>query len=115
VLAGYRAALESADLSDSARRGYGSRIAGFLDWLATGPDLGVDGDPLTQPAARDYAVRDYRSWLKTVRRATPWTVNAHLTALDHSARTWPPRAGSPCPPPPLGASARRRAGFLAAS
>jgi integrase len=83
VLAGYRAALETADLSDSARRGYGSRVAGFLDWMATGPDLGSDGDPLTQPAARDYAVRDYRSWLKTVRRATPWTVNAHITALDH--------------------------------
>ena len=28
-------------------------------------------------------MRDYRSWLKTVRKATPWTVNAHLTALDH--------------------------------
>jgi integrase/recombinase XerC len=28
-------------------------------------------------------VRDYRAWLKTVRKATPWTINAHLTALDH--------------------------------
>jgi site-specific recombinase XerD len=83
VLTGYRAALAEADLSDNARRGYGSRVAGFLDWLGTGPDLGADGDPLVQPAVRDYAVRDYRSWLKTVRRATPWTVNAHLTALDH--------------------------------
>lgn len=84
VLTGYRAALDSADLSGNARRGYGSRVAGFLDWLATGPDLGGDvGDPATEPAARDYAVREYRSWLKTVRRATPWTVNAHLTALDH--------------------------------
>jgi integrase len=83
TLTAYRGALAEADLSDNARRGYGSRVAGFLDWLDTGPDLGVDGDPLTQPAARDYAVRDYRSWLKTVRKATPWTVNAHLTALDH--------------------------------
>lgn len=83
MLTGYRAALAAADLSDNARCGYGSRVAGFLDWLATGPDLAAGGDPLTEPAARDYAVRDYRSWLKTVRRATPWTVNAHLTALDH--------------------------------
>lgn len=47
--------------SDNARRGYRSRVAGFLDWLSAGPDLGADGDPLTHPAARDYAVRDYRS------------------------------------------------------
>jgi hypothetical protein len=80
TLTDYRAALESADLSANARRGYGSRVAGFLDWLATGPDL--DGDPLTLPAARDDAVLDYRSWLKTVRKATPWTVNAHLTDPD---------------------------------
>lgn len=83
VLSDYRAALATADLSDNARRGYASRVAGFLDWLDTGPDLGIEADPLTQPAARDSAVRDYRSWLKTVRKATPWTVNAHLTALDH--------------------------------
>lgn len=83
VLSGYRAALTAADLSSNARRGYASRVARFLDWLDTGPDLGAEGDPLAQPAARNYAVRDYRSWLKTVRKATPWTVNAHLTALDH--------------------------------
>lgn len=28
-------------------------------------------------------MRDYRTWLKTVRKATPWTITAHLTALDH--------------------------------
>jgi len=83
VLSDYRAALATAALSPHARRGYASRVAGFLDWLDTGPDLGADVDPLAQPTGRDYAVRDYRSWLKTVRRATPWTVNAHLTALDH--------------------------------
>jgi site-specific recombinase XerD len=83
VLPGYRAALASAALSDNARRGYASRVAGFLDWLDACPDPGTEADPLGQPAARDYAVRDYRSWLKTVRRATPWTINAHLTALDH--------------------------------
>lgn len=42
VLTGYRATLESADLSANARRGYDSRVAGFLDWLAPGPDLGAD-------------------------------------------------------------------------
>jgi site-specific recombinase XerD len=83
TLSDYRAELERADLSAAARRAYASRVAGYLDWLDTGPDLAADGDPLSEPAMRDYAVRDYRSWLKTVRRAPPTTVNAHLTALDH--------------------------------
>jgi site-specific recombinase XerD len=83
VLASYRAALVSTDLSRHARRGYASRVAGFLDWLAAGPDPMAEGDPLSVPHARDYAVRDYRSWLKTARKATPWTINAHLTALEH--------------------------------
>lgn len=81
VLADYRAALARADLSDDARRAYASRVAGFLDWLAAA--AGLDGDPLTDPHARDFAVRDYRAHLKTVRKAKPNTINAALTALDH--------------------------------
>lgn len=83
ILAGYRAALERADISDHARRGYANRVAGFLEWLADGTDLEVDGDPLSHPHARDFAVRDYRTWLKTIRKAPPSTVNATLTALDN--------------------------------
>ncbi len=71
VLSRYRTALAEADLSDNARRGYVSRGAGFLDWLATGTDIADDGDPLAQPPARDYAVRGYRSWLKT-ESGTKW-------------------------------------------
>jgi hypothetical protein len=93
TLTAYRAALAEADLSENARRSYGSRVAGFLDWLATGADLGADADPLTQPSARNYAVRDYRSWLKTVRKATPWTINAHLTW--ESPRRLPSTASGP--------------------
>jgi site-specific recombinase XerD len=85
VLSGYRAALDRADLSDHARRGYAARVAGFLEWLAAGVDLDLDGagDPLGDPHARDFAIRDYRSHLKTVRKAQPSTINAALTALDH--------------------------------
>lgn len=83
VLSDYAATLARASLAENTRRGYTTRVAGFLYWLEGGPDLTAPGDPLREPAARDNAVRDYRSWLKTTRRATPWTINAHLTALDH--------------------------------
>jgi site-specific recombinase XerD len=83
VLGDYQAALGRADLSGHARRGYAGRVATFLDWLAGDPDLGAQVDPLGDPHGRDFAVRDYRAWLKTVQRAKPATINAHLTALDH--------------------------------
>ncbi|RCW46149.1 integrase/recombinase XerC [Halopolyspora algeriensis] len=83
ILAEYRAALARANLSDDARRAYASRVAGFLDWLATGRDPQAGDDPLREAPARDAAVRDYRAHLKTVRRAKPNTINAVLTALDH--------------------------------
>jgi GNAT superfamily N-acetyltransferase len=60
-------------------RAYLSRVRQFLAWLA---DAAVDGDPLDDPAARDWAVRDYRTWLLTVAKRKLSTVNAHLTALD---------------------------------
>ena len=60
-------------------RVYRSRVRQYLGWLA-GAD--VDGDPLSEPAARNWAVRDYRKHLLTVARRKPWTVNAHLTAVD---------------------------------
>ena len=56
-----------------------SRVCQYLAWLA---GAAVDGDPLTNPAARDWAVRDYRTHLMTVARRQPSTVNAHLTAVD---------------------------------
>ncbi len=86
VLAEYEVALAGAPLADQSRRAYRSRVAGYLSWLTSddvgGSDLG-GGDPLADPHARNYAVREYQSWLKTVRGAKPTTVNASLTALDH--------------------------------
>ncbi|MFL5704703.1 MAG: tyrosine-type recombinase/integrase [Ktedonobacteraceae bacterium] len=40
-------------------------------------------DPLRTPFARDYAVRDYKTYLKTERRAKPTSVNLALAAIDH--------------------------------
>ena len=42
----------------------------------------VDGDPLTTPAARDWAVRDYRTHLQAVAKRAPRTVNNALAAVD---------------------------------
>jgi site-specific recombinase XerD len=66
-------------LDADTTRAYTSRVRQFLTWLA---NADVDGDPLNDPAARDWAVRDYRTWLLTVAKRKLSTVNAHLTALD---------------------------------
>jgi hypothetical protein len=44
---------------------------------------GLDGDPLTDARNRDFAIRDYKTHMKTVLRRASNTVNPHLTALDH--------------------------------
>ncbi len=78
ALADYEAALRGAPLGPRTRAKYTSKVRAYLGWLATSE---VDGDPLTDPAARDWAVRDYRGWLKTVARAKPSTINGSLAAL----------------------------------
>lgn len=81
LLTAYRDHLENEDLGAEAKRAYSSRIGRFLAWLGERPRGTVD--PLTDTNGRDHAVREYQSWLKTVRHAKPNTVNAHLTAIDH--------------------------------
>jgi len=75
----YRLALAKSHLSTNTRRAYESRVAGYLAWLATAD---VDGDPLTDPSSRDWAVRDYRSWLK-IQHSSSSTINATMSAIDH--------------------------------
>lgn len=68
----------AAMLDPDIRRAYASRVRGYLAWLE---HAGADGDPLTDPAARDGAVRDYRTWLQAVAGRKPATINAILAAL----------------------------------
>jgi site-specific recombinase XerC len=75
----YREALDRAPLSPESRRTYLSKVRRFLAWLAAAD---VDGDPLADAAARDWAVRDYRSHLQAVAKAAPATVNGALAAID---------------------------------
>jgi site-specific recombinase XerD len=76
----YLAVLErpGGALDTDTVRVYRSRIGRFLEWLS---DADVDGEPLTDAAARDWAVRDYRTYLLTVAGRKPSTVNAHMTAI----------------------------------
>ncbi len=82
--AAYREWLERQPLSPNTCRAYRARVADYCTYLmATPADY---GDPLRNPHARDYAARDYKSHLKTARRAKPSSVNLALAAIDHFYR-----------------------------
>ncbi|MFG2006740.1 tyrosine-type recombinase/integrase [Spirillospora sp. NPDC048911] len=76
-------AAPGGSLDTGTVRVYVSRVRQYLAWLAAALATGtVQGDPLTEPDARDRAARDYRTHLQTVARRKPATINAHLTAVD---------------------------------
>jgi site-specific recombinase XerD len=73
--------LQRQPLSAHTHRAYRVRVHQYADYLRSRvPDY---GNPLQDPHARDYAIRDYKMFLKTVRRAKPRTVNLSLAAIDH--------------------------------
>jgi site-specific recombinase XerD len=80
VLAGYVSWLEGRPLAARSRQAYGHQVRRYLAWL--GDRSPVDGDPLVDGAARDWAVRDYKRHLKAVERWKPASVNLALAALD---------------------------------
>jgi site-specific recombinase XerD len=79
ALASYRRELVTAPLSAQTVRTYTSKVRAYLIWLAA---TDLDGDPLTDPRARDWAVRDYRTHLITVAKRAPTTINNALAAID---------------------------------
>jgi site-specific recombinase XerD len=79
VLADYAGGLAAAPLSAQTRRTYASKVRQYLIWLDAAD---TDGDPLTEAAARDWAVRDYRTPLTAVLKREPRTVNNALAAVD---------------------------------
>jgi integrase/recombinase XerC len=84
VATGYERWLDRQPLSANTRRTYRTRVRGFLQYLAATP--AEYGDPLSDEHARDYAVRDYKSHLKTVSKARPSSVNLSLAAIDNFYR-----------------------------
>jgi site-specific recombinase XerD len=79
ILAAYGRHLARSPLIGHSARTYASAARGYLAWL---DGAEVDGDPLADTAARDWAVRDYRSWLVTVAKRAPATVNKIMAGLD---------------------------------
>lgn len=100
VHAAYVTALASAALSPETRRTYASKVRQYLAWL---PTSDADGATLTDHAARDHAVRAWRTHLLTDAGQAPTTVNNALAAVDdfytrrglgraHAERIDPPAA-----------------------
>lgn len=79
LLAEYADHLEHSPLTGHTPRTYLGAVRGYLAWLQQAE---VDGDPLNDATAKDWSVRDYRSFLVTVAKRSTATVNKHLAALQ---------------------------------
>jgi len=79
LLARYAGHLERSPLTGHSPRTYLGAVRAYLAWLDQAP---VDGDPLNDATAKDWAVRDYRSYLVTVAKRATATVNKHLAAVQ---------------------------------
>jgi site-specific recombinase XerD len=80
-LAAYEVWLARQPLASNTRRAYLLQVRQYGAYLTTQPSQ--DGDPLYHPFARDYAVRDYKTYLKTQGKVKPASVNLALAAIDH--------------------------------
>ena len=75
--------LAGRPLADRSRREYARNVRVYCAWLAETQDrAGWQGDPLTDPLARDHAARDFRRYLQVDKRAAASTVNLALASLD---------------------------------
>jgi integrase/recombinase XerC len=80
LLDAYLSWLGGRPLAARSREAYAHQVRRYLAWL--GDRSPVDGDPLADGDARDWAVRDYKRHLKAVERWKPASVNLALAALD---------------------------------
>ncbi len=80
ALSAYLGWLEGRPLAARSREAYAHQVRRYLAWL--GDRSPVDGNPLADDDARDWAVRDYKRHLKAVERWKPASVNLALAAVD---------------------------------
>ncbi len=81
TLTGYDAWLERQPLAAKTRIAYRLQVRQYGAYLAKRPP--TSDDPLHTLFARDYAIRDYKTYLKIERQAKPTSVNLALAAIDH--------------------------------
>ena len=84
IFTDYEIWLSKQPLSVHTRRAYRTQVRQFCIYLDQADS--EYGDPLKDEHARNYAVRDYKSYLKTVRKRKPATVNIALAAIDNFYR-----------------------------
>ena len=75
--------LRRAPLAARTKEAYATHVGAYGAWLA---GRGDGSDPLADPRARDYAVRDFKRHLKVDRGWKPASVNLALAAVDHFNR-----------------------------
>lgn len=80
VLVAYNEWLDRQPLAAETRTAYRFQVRQYGAYLAQRPST---DDALYTPFARDYAIRDYKTYLKTERQAKPTSVNLALAAIDH--------------------------------
>ena len=79
MLAEYATHLQRSPLTGHSPRTYLGAVRAYLAWLE---QASVDGNPLNDAVAKDWVVRDYRSYLVTVAKRATATVNKHLAAIQ---------------------------------
>lgn len=77
----YKTWLSRQGLSEHSKRAYRGRVHQFLVFLNDGH--GDYGKALEDPKERDFAVREYKTYLKRSLKMQPTSVNSALTAIDH--------------------------------
>ncbi len=81
TLIAHDAWLDRQPLAAKTRIAYRFQEHQYATYLAQRPSMA--DDPLRTPLARDYAIRDYKTYLKTERQPKPTSVNLALAAIDH--------------------------------
>lgn len=84
VLAGYDSWLKRQPLAARSRDAYLAQVRDFVTWLA-GSEHGAPA--LADSHVRDWAVRDYKRFVKTTKRWGPASVNQALAAIDSFYRS----------------------------
>lgn len=79
-LSAYAIWIDQQPLARNTRRAYLLQVRQYGEYLSA---KGLPNDALSDPFARDYAVRDYKTYIKTEAKAKPRSVNVALAAIDH--------------------------------